>query len=238
MKVFLSGFLLYLFCVTILGSTSREDLNLELRREMGLESPGKTVPKEDPNSPEEPNPVRERYANTEGEGGSLLWILVKIFFALAILSAIFYYLLRILSRNREARYPVKGFMRVLSSLPIASGKEIILVEIAGSILTLGVSENSIQFLKEIENPDTKDKILQARETAEPPEENFLQVLMKNFKDKDQAKFFKKEVEKEAPEEEIVEEIKNRQIERLEKIRQERQNIFKKEVDRSNLRDYS
>lgn len=238
MKLFISGILLFSLCLGTLGSTSREEMNRELRKEMGLENPSNPNPIT-PNKEEEPNPVRERYATPDDDSGSLLWVLVKIFFVLAILSAVFYYLLRFLSKNREARYPVKGFMRVLSSLPISSGKEIMLVEIAGSILTLGVSENSIQLLKEIDNPESKEKILQAKETSEPPEENFVQVLLKNFKDKDQWKSSAKQNENsEYREEEFVEEIKNRQIEKLEKIRQERQNILKKEVDRSNSGNYS
>jgi len=220
----------------------KDELNLELRKEMGLENSSKeTKSTENQSQTQEPkNLIQERYAVQEEESGGLFWILFKIFSVFAILSAIMYYVLKILSKNRNSRFPVKGMMRVLSSLPIAGGKEVMIIDVGGILLTIGVSENSITVLKEIDSPEVKERILHARDTSEPPEESFVEVLLKNFKGTETLKSIVNGIPKETQisEEEVMEEIKNRQIDKLDKIRKERQDILKKEVDRGSFSNYA
>ncbi len=231
-----------IFLTFSLGAGPAEDLNQELRKEMGIQDkkgepakPDSTTQEETPES----NPVRDRYASSTEEESSLLWILVKITLVFAILAGIFYYALRFLSKNREARFPVKGLMRVLSSLPLANGKEVQILDVGGMLFVLGLSENGITLIKEIESPEIKEKVYQVRDTAEPPGDAFVDVLLKHFKGTDTLKNFVGNLQKSAPptEEEVVEEIKSRQIERLDRLRKERQDILKKDVDTSEFRNH-
>lgn len=63
--------------------------------------------------------------------------------------------------------------------------------------------------------------------------------MKHFKGTDTLKSFVGNLQKSAPpsEEDVVEEIKSRQIERLDRLRKERQDILKKDVDTSEFRNH-
>lgn len=240
MKYFLLILFSYSLFFTSLSSTSKDELNNELRKELGLEVDKKAPEPGDVTPPliEESNPVRDRYQEKPDESGGLFWILLKILIVFAILTGILYYVLRLLGKNRESRYPVKGIMRVLSSLPISNGKEILILDVGGTLLTVGVTDGSINVLKEIDNSELKEKILQARDKAEPTQDSFIEVFIKNFKDTETIKSILSGRKGNIEEEEVVEEIKNRQIERLEKIRQDRQNILKKEIDRSNPINYS
>ncbi len=222
-------------------STPKDDLNLELRKELGMEDKKneKKVEEATP-SVEEKNPIKERYGTTEEESSSLLWILVKIAMVFAILTGIFYFALRFLSKNRDSRFPVKGLMRVLSSLPIAGGKEVQILDVGGNLFLIGVSENSISLIKELDSPELKEKVFSSRDSAEPPTDNFVDILLKNFKNTEALKSVVGSITKSSSpsEEDVLQEIKSRQIDRLEQLRKDRQDILKKEVDSTNFNNYA
>ena len=225
-----------------LFATPTDDLNQELRKEMGVQDTKVQKAKDGSSSTEpalEPNPVKERYNVGSEEESSLLWILVKITMVFTILAILFYYALRFLSINRNERFPVKGLMRVLSSLPISGGKEVQIIDVGGMLFVIGISEGGVTLIKEIDSQEIKEKIFHARETAEPTHENFVDVLLKNFKGTEILQSIVGGVQKATPpsEDDVVEEIKSRQIERLDKLRKERQDILKNDVDNTEFSKY-
>ncbi|MCB1141046.1 MAG: flagellar biosynthetic protein FliO [Leptospiraceae bacterium] len=209
-----------------------EDLNNALQKELGIEEKQTKPPeptKVPEKVPEEVNPVQERFRE-QSEPESLLWILVKISIVLVILVGVFYYLVRFFSVTRNARFPVKGVMRVLSTLPIGPGKELQIVDLSGELLLIGVSENSINLIKEIESPDLKQKVYMMRDVTEPEEENFVEQLLKNLKTTPFEKKSGSVVVEERDTDDVVEELKLRQLDRLEKLKEERKSLSKKDLD--------
>jgi flagellar protein FliO/FliZ len=242
MKIIIFYISLFSLVTVSLFATPTDDLNQELRKEMGAQDAKVQKAKDGSSTTEpalEPNPVRERYSVGTEEDGSLLWILVKITMVFTILAVIFYYALRFLSINRNERFPVKGLMRVLSSLPVSGGKEVQIIDVGGMLFVIGISEGGINLIKEIDSQETKEKIYQARDTAEPTHENFVDVLLKNFKGTETLQSIVGGLQKATPpsEDDVVEEIKSRQIERLDKMRKERQDILKKDVDNTEFSKY-
>ena len=81
------------------------------------------------------------------------------------------------------------------------------------LLVVGVSDGSVNLIKEIESSDIKEKIYHSRETNEPQSENFLEVFMGTFKNLD----FKSPIglknpkETEANDEEIMDEMLGDQL---------------------------
>jgi flagellar protein FliO/FliZ len=223
------------FVTSFLFATEKEELDKVLRNELGTESKqeaaktveSKSETKKVPKT--EINPVEERYRRTEDESGSFLSILVKTILVFGILAVAMYYVLKYISRNRNIQFPVSGMMRVLSSISIAPGKQLQIVDIAGTLYVLGVSEHSVNLITEITDSDTKSKIFQAKETAEPPLENFLEILAKNFKNFDikNSKILGKKFSDES-DEEVLDEIKIRQQQRLEELKKERTTILSKD----------
>ncbi|MCB1177871.1 MAG: FliO/MopB family protein [Leptospiraceae bacterium] len=226
-------------------ASGEEDLDKALRNELGQEEESREKKKSNTkqtNPPptknvEEKDPIRERYAVEEESSSTLLWILVKISLVLAILVGAFYYILQYLSKNKISRYPVQGEMKILSSIPVGPGKELQMVEISGMILVIGVSENSISMIKEIDDVNLKEKIFSARDSYEPPTETFVDYFLNSVKSTKKPDIFKKgntsqrfNHSEEEYDDRVLEELQLRQKERLEKLKKERNSLLKKDYD--------
>ena len=230
-------FVAVVFAFSGLYAGERDEMDQILQKELGFDS-SKTASEDNSKKPQdkknEPvNPVEERYRREE-EPSSLLWTLVKVILVFGILTAAMYYVPKFISKNRQNMYPVRDAMRVLASLPLAPNKQIQIVDVAGMLLVVGVSDGSVNLIKEIESSDIKEKIYHSRETNEPQSENFLEVFMGTFKNLD----FKSPIglknpkETEANDEEIMDEIKLRQLDRLEKLKNERVNLSGRKGNKS------
>lgn len=151
---------------------------------------------------------------------------MKVIFVFGILTAIMYYVLKFISKNRQNMYPVKDAMRVLASLSLAPNKQLQIVDVSGILLVVGVSDGSVNLIKEIDSNEIKEKIYHSRETHEPQSENFLEVFMGTIKNLNFKSGINPENHKdsETRDEDIMDEIKFRQLERLEKLKQERTDL--------------
>ncbi len=221
--------------------SAQEELDNALRKELGQETPtekkkSNNPPKDTEKKTEEPDPIRERYATTDESNSTLLWILVKISIVLGVLVGAFYYVLKYLSKNKIARYPVQGEMKILSTLSLGPGKELQMIEVSGSLLVLGVSENSVQLIKEIDDRNVREKIFSIRDSYEPPTETFVDYFVNSIKNTTIQKPTRKKEELKVVDEmdeELLEEMQIRQRERLERLKKERDSISgknKKESD--------
>ena len=221
--------LLVIFLQVGLIAGERDEMDQLLQKELG-QDPSKQVIEDNSKKPTDKknelvNPVEERYKRDE-EPSSLLWTLVKVIFVFGILTAIMYYLLKFISKNRQNMYPVKDAMRVLASLSLAPNKQLQIVDISGILLVVGVSDGSVNLIKEIDSNEIKEKIYHSRETHEPQSENFLEVFMGTIKNLNFKSGIDSETHKntETRDEDIMDEIKFRQLERLEKLKQERTDL--------------
>ncbi|MCG6193767.1 flagellar biosynthetic protein FliO [Leptospira sp. FAT2] len=128
-----------------------------------------------------PNPVEERYRPSD-DGPGIAGTLFRVVFILGLLCAALYYILKYVSKNREGRLPVRGEMNVLSSLMLGPNKQLQIVEVSGRLLVLGVADNGINLITEIEDPEVKHRILQKKESFQPPEGGFLVTVLEQIKD--------------------------------------------------------
>ncbi|MCB1157671.1 MAG: flagellar biosynthetic protein FliO [Leptospiraceae bacterium] len=244
------------FGFSLLAESETERLNDLLKKELEPDKQESPVDKKEtkdknPKETKEINPVEERYKPKE-EGSSLTWVLFKIILVFGFLSAVMYYALKFLSKSRIAGFPVKDSMQVLASLPLAPGKQLQIVDVEGILMVLGVADGSINLITEITSPEIKERIYMKRDEIQPVEENFLEILLKNLKTGiklpaeakvDETPVVKREEGfrvKEEPEtvdfysrseaqseEDVVNEIKQRQLDRLEKLKKERNQLEKK-----------
>lgn len=248
-RVIVSCFIVFalFFSHNLISQTN--EMDSILKKELGTEEPSdakKPPPSAEKPTPDQPknanpplekNPIEEKYRNSQKNSeSSLLWVLLKIIIVFSILLAIMYYILKYISRNRIARYPVRDAMHVLASLPIGTNKEIQIIEIEGELLVLGVADGSINLLKEITIPEVKEKILLKREEHEPTSENFLEALMQNIKQN--AGWPNQNNNQPVPgnqqdsfDDNMMNEIKQRQLDRLEKMKQQRDNLSKNEPEK-------
>lgn len=245
-KLFLLYFLLvFLFNIISVHSQSElEDIDKELKKELGQPKTeeqktksGKKKIREKENKQEEISPLEERFERRKAEEESTIWILIKIILVFSILTAAMYYILKYIAKNRNAKFPAQSSMKVLASLPLATSKQLQIVDVSGMLLLIGVSDDSVNLIMEINDSNIKNHIYQLQQSYEPPiTENFLELALKSFKNfhfgfpsQDPSQDMQN---KENPknygrdEDEIVDEIKMRQMEILEKIKKERKNLSK------------
>ncbi|WP_245667248.1 flagellar biosynthetic protein FliO [Leptospira tipperaryensis] len=197
-SVFLILLVSTLFLTSIQAQSERELMDEALKKELGqppaskeeskkndsskTENPSAVV-KPPANSGEsaETNPVAERY-KTSDEGPGIAGTLFRVVFILALLCVGLYYILKYVAKNREGRLPVRGEMNVLSSLMLGPNKQLQIVEVSGRLLVLGVADNGINLITEISDPEVKHRILQKKETFDPPEGGFLVTVLEQIKD--------------------------------------------------------
>lgn len=194
--------------VSIYSEEKTIDLDSLLQKELGVSAPTNTK-KSDSNSPvSESSPdssnssakdnsspsqtgtnasdsntdlIQERYSETE-DSSSTVWLLVKIILVFGGLTAIMMFVLRVMTRTRDSRFPVKGVMSILSSMPIAPNKQIQIVDVAGKLLVLGVAESGVNLLTEITSLEDKNRILKLKQEFEPSQDNFMVTLLESLKD--------------------------------------------------------
>lgn len=219
MKIFFFlGAFLFVSGGVFLAQT-QEDLNKALRDQLGIGNKETQKKENAPTLPEksEQNPVEERYSSKEESSGvTLLWILVRLFIVLGILLAAFYYITRYLRKNQSARFPLKGDIRLISQAYLGAGKEIQVVDVSGMLFVLGVTENSIQLIKEIHDPMIREKIYAALDAVEPPQENFFEHFLNSLQNRTKSNSSTSEQE-----EIILEEIQKRQQAKLEELKRKR-----------------
>jgi flagellar protein FliO/FliZ len=220
----------FLFSFSLLAQTSNSDqkeLDQILRNELGVTDPkskNQTPPNEETKTPlVEQNPIQERYADNADDSPSATWILLKILFVLAILVGAGYFLVQKMQVSKAARYPVKGFMKVLSTLSLSPSQSLQMVEVGGRILVLGVAEGAVNLVTEISSADEKSEINKMKLEADPYVPNFLETMLESLQSKAQSK--KIRINKnllETNEMELNTEVQKRTRESLDRLRKHRE----------------
>ncbi|GAB4426794.1 MAG: hypothetical protein OHK0011_08460 [Turneriella sp.] len=127
-----------------------------------------------------------------GEQPSVFWQFVRTLVTLAFLLGIFYAIFRLYKFKREL--PEKSFSAVTSiyEYPLGTNQRLQIIEIAGRLMILGVSDNSIQLISEVTDKYTIDRIkLDCAEDNKQPRADFLAELSRAIKTNLKERFGKK-----------------------------------------------
>jgi len=100
--------------------------------------------------------TQEKTAVTGGKGLSL-WDYVKMLFALLFVLALLLFVLKFINKKSH-NYNQNSLVRNIGGVNLGAQKSVQLVQIGNSIFIVGVGEN-VQLLKEIENPDEIEQIV-------------------------------------------------------------------------------
>jgi flagellar protein FliO/FliZ len=85
--------------------------------------------------------------------------------------------------GRFAKATVEGSGKILENLPLGPNRSVCVVELAGKVVMLGVTEQSITLLQEITDPQ-QIETLRSKEGQQLPVEGFEQVFAEQFKSLD------------------------------------------------------
>ncbi|MFB4167485.1 flagellar biosynthetic protein FliO [Virgibacillus sp. JSM 102003] len=111
-----------------------------------------------------PNDAKSDEESGGMSNGSLLFNLVKMFFALLLVLGLIYLLLKFLSKRNKLFQQVKG-LENLGGISVGPNKSIQLVRIGSKIFIIGVGEN-VEMLQEISEEEAKKEILHNNESNE------------------------------------------------------------------------
>ncbi len=172
----------------------KEDLHAEAPAKPS-QVPEKTVeaPAADAKKPGEPAEAQkaegkdsytlyERYEKPIEEAGeSTGWLIFKTLFVLGNLVGGFYYFFRFVTKKVGIQVLGRDVVRVLSVVPIGQNKSLQVVDLAGRLMVLGVSDNNISLISEIKDKDEIDRIRILSSRSEPVEPGgFQQYIVKQM----------------------------------------------------------
>ena len=93
-----------------------------------------------------------------GEEEAYVWSFIKMLLVLGLFAGGFYYFYRFVTRKTGVNVFGGEAIKVLSIVPLGQNKFLDVVDLAGKVLVIGVSENSINLITEITNRDEIDRI--------------------------------------------------------------------------------
>ena len=95
-------------------------------------------------------------------------LILRTIAVLAVIIIAIYLVFRFLLKGRRAVSADTDMIKVLATFPIAANRLIKVVDIAGKLLVLGVTDSNINLITEVEDKETADriKLLSSKESAE------------------------------------------------------------------------
>jgi flagellar protein FliO/FliZ len=92
------------------------------------------------------------------EEESYVWLLFKTIFVLGLIVGGFYFFFKFVTKKTGMHILGQEVVRVLSVMPLGQNKYIQVVDLAGRVLVLGVTEGAISVITEIHEKDEIDRI--------------------------------------------------------------------------------
>jgi len=92
------------------------------------------------------------------EDESYTWLIFKTILILAILVGGFYYFFRFVTKKTGVLEIGKDVVQILSIVPLGQNRFLQIIDLAGRVIVLGVTENSINLIIEIKDKDEANRI--------------------------------------------------------------------------------
>lgn len=109
---------------------------------------------------------------------SYIWDIVKMIIVLGIMAGGFYYFFKFISKKTGVNARGEGIIQTLAALPVGQNKYVQIVDIAGRILILGVTDGGISLITEITDREQIDRIRIMGSAAEPVPEGGFQAFLR------------------------------------------------------------
>lgn len=92
------------------------------------------------------------------EEGSAIWEIIKVILVLGLFIGGFYFFYKFISQKVGLNISGQEAIKTLSMVPVGPNKTVQIIDVAGKIFLIGVSDNSINMLTEIKEKDDIDRI--------------------------------------------------------------------------------
>ncbi|MFW5770304.1 MAG: FliO/MopB family protein [Spirochaetota bacterium] len=119
------------------------------------------------------------YEEPSTEEQSYGWLIFKTILILGTLVAGFYFFFQYVTKKAGIQTVGQNVVQVLSIVPVGQNKFLQVVDMAGKILVLGVSDNNINLITEIHEKDEIDRIRLLSSRSAPPAAGGFQEFVTN-----------------------------------------------------------
>jgi flagellar protein FliO/FliZ len=103
------------------------------------------------------------------EEESAVWMFIKMLLVLGIFAGGFYYFYRFVTKKAGVNIFGSDAVRVLSVVPLGQNKFLQVVDLAGKVLVVGVSDSAVSLITEITEKDQIDRIRILSTRTPPPQ---------------------------------------------------------------------
>lgn len=90
--------------------------------------------------------------------GSAFWEFIKVIFVLLLFGGGFYFFYRFISQKVGLNIAGQEAIRTLSMVPVGPNKTLQIIDVAGKVFLIGVTDSSINMITEIKEKDDIDRI--------------------------------------------------------------------------------
>jgi flagellar protein FliO/FliZ len=108
------------------------------------------------------------YERPQIEEESYVWLIFKTIFVIGILIGGFYFFFKFITKKVGIAAVGQEVITILSVVPLGQNKFLQVVDIAGKVYVLGVSDNNINLITEIKEKDDVDRIRLLSSKSTPP----------------------------------------------------------------------
>ncbi len=92
------------------------------------------------------------------EGPSFVSVVLKFLGLMIVMLGCFYLLIRYMKKKSGQSFGSGGLMKVIATMPVAQGKSVQVVDLAGRLLVLGVAESGVNLIMPVDDAMTADRI--------------------------------------------------------------------------------
>ena len=117
------------------------------------------------------------YEQPQVEEESYVWLIFKTIFVMGVLVAGFYYFFKFITQKVAITAIGQEVITILSVVPLGQNKFLQVVDIAGKVYVLGVSDNTINLITEIKDKDDIDRIRLLSSKSTPPKQGGFQEYL-------------------------------------------------------------
>ncbi|MCX8122832.1 MAG: flagellar biosynthetic protein FliO [Spirochaetes bacterium] len=117
------------------------------------------------------------YEEPQVEEESYVWLIFKTIFVMGVLIAGFYYFFKFITQKVAITAIGQEVITILSVVPLGQNKFLQVVDIAGRVYVLGVSDNNINLITEIKDKDDIDRIRLLSSKSTPPKQGGFQEYL-------------------------------------------------------------
>lgn len=169
----------YLFA----AKNGKEAKKTEKKSEEKSENEPETVKKQDEKEADAPiRDFKEEEFAPKTEDESYIWMILKTIIIMAMLVGGFYTFFRYITKRAGIQTMGGDVMQILSVIPVGQNKFIQIVDVAGRVLLLGISDSGINLITEIKEKDEIDRlrILSTRQRPQQEPAGFQDFITKQI----------------------------------------------------------